>query len=95
MSINNDVYFQWAQLINAIPQTWKNKNKQNLTQNESNLLVLNHHHNLTAKEIYSVLILSLKNKHTSQNYFESSFPNYTFDWKQSYLLPRIITINSY
>ena len=33
---DNDMYFQWAQLIHAIPQTWKNKVKQNLTKNESN-----------------------------------------------------------
>ena len=99
------MYFQWAQLIHAIPQIWKDKIKQNLSKNESNLLVLNHHliknariltlDKLTAKEIYSILISSLKNKPTSQNYFENSFPNYTFDWKQIYLLPRIITINSY
>ena len=103
--LDNDMYFQWAQLIHAIPQTWKDKIKQNLAKNESNLLVLNHQliknatililDKLTATEIYSVLISSLKNKSTSQNYFENSFPNYTFDWKQFYLLPRIITINSY
>ena len=83
----------------------KNKIKQNLTKNESNLLILNYHlvrnariltlDKLKAREIYSVLILSLKNKPTSQKYFETLFPNYTFEWKQIYLLPRIITINSY
>ena len=50
---------------------------------------------LTAKEIYSILISSLKNKPTSKNYFQNSFPNWIFDWKQIYLLPRIVTINSY
>ena len=40
---NNMMYFQWAQLIHAMPQMWKNKIKQNLTKNESNLLALNHH----------------------------------------------------
>ena len=33
---DNDMHFQWAQLIHAIPKTWKNKVKQNLTKNESN-----------------------------------------------------------
>ena len=99
------MYFQWAQLIHAIPQIWKNKIKQNLTKNESNLLVLNHHliktariltlGKITAKEIYSIFISSLKNKPTSKCYFENSFPNYTFDSKQIYLLPRIVTTNSY
>ena len=79
--------------------------KQNLTKNESNVLVLNHHliknvriltlDKLKAKEIYSILISSIKNKPTSQSYSENSFPNYTFDWKQIYLPPQIITTNRY
>ena len=84
--LNNDVYFQRAQLMHAILQKWKNKIKQNLTKNESNLLVLNHHliknariltlGKLTAKEIYIILTSFFKNKLTSQSSFESSFPNY-------------------
>ena len=66
--------------------------KQSLMKNESNLLIVNHNlmgntriltlDKLTAKEIYSILILTLKNKPTSRNFFENSFPNYTFDLKQ-------------
>ena len=62
----NDMYFQWAQLIHVIPQIWKNKIKQNLTKNERDVLLLNHHliensriltlDKLTVKEIYSILI---------------------------------------
>ena len=94
------MYFQWTQLIHAIPQIWNNKTEQNLMKNESNLLVLNHHFIKNAriltldkfaeKEIYSILISSLKNKMTSQNYFENLFPKYTFKWKQIYFIPRII-----
>ena len=86
-------------------QIWKNKIRQNLTKNNSNLFVLNHNliknarivtlDKFTAKKIYSILISSLKNKPTSQSFFENSFPNYAFDWKRIYLLPQIITINSY
>ena len=43
----------------------------------------------------SILISSRKNKPTSQSHFENLFPNYTFDWKQIYLLPRIMTTKSY
>ena len=103
--LDNDMHFQWAELIHAIPQIWKNKTKQNLTKNEGNPLVLKHHliknariltlDKLTAKEINSILISLLKNKPTSQSHFENSFSNCTFDWKQIYLLPQIITINSY
>ena len=52
-------------------------------------------HKLTAKKIDSIFISSLKNKPTSQSYFENSFLNYTSDWKQTYLIVRKITINSY
>ena len=45
---------------------------------------------LTTKELYSILISSLKNKPTSH-----SFQNCTFDWKQIYFLPGIITTNRY
>ena len=47
---------------------------------------------LMAKEIYSILILSLRKSLTSQNYFENAFPNCTFVWTQIYLSLRIITI---
>ena len=66
-------------------------------KNESNLLNLMRNSRiltldkLTVKEIYPILVLTLKETPTSRN----SFPNYTFDWKQIYLLPRIITINNY
>ena len=77
----------------------KNKIKQNVTKNESNHLIKNATiltlDKLTAKKIYSILISALKNQPTSQSYVESSFPNYTFDQKQIYLLSQIITINSY
>ena len=41
--LDNDMYFQWAQFIHAVPQIRKNKIKQSLTKNESDLFVLNHH----------------------------------------------------
>ena len=31
--LDNEMYFQWAQLIHAIPQIWKDKIKQNLSKN--------------------------------------------------------------
>ena len=75
--LDDYMYFQWAQLIHAILQTLKNKAKQNLTANGSDVFVLNHHfiRNVgmlvldkpTVKKIYPMLILSLiKNKTISQ-----------------------------
>ena len=50
---------------------------------------------LTAREIYSVLLLSSDNARTSQKYFDKAFSNENFDWKQIYILPRVVTINSF
>ena len=76
--LGNDMYLQWAQLINAIPQSWINKIKQNLTKNESNILVLNHHLIRNARILTLDKLMDL-NKLIFQNYFESLFPNYTFE----------------
>ena len=75
--LDDYMYFQWAQLIHAILQTLKNKAKQNLKANGSDVFVLNHYFirnvgmlvldKLTVKKIYPMLILSLiKNKPISQ-----------------------------
>ena len=50
---------------------------------------------LTAREIYSVLLLSSGNTPTSQKYFGKVFPNENFDWKEIYMLPKIATISSF
>ena len=50
---------------------------------------------LTVKEIDSVLILSSGNTPTSQKYSGNVFPNENFDWKKIYILPRVVTINSF
>ena len=47
---------------------------------------------LTAREIYSVLLLSSSNTPTSEKYFSKFFPNENFDWKKIYKLPRVFTI---
>ena len=50
---------------------------------------------LTAREIYSVLLLTSGNTPTSQKYFGKVFPNENFDWKKIDILPRVVTINSF
>ena len=77
------------QLIQAIPLIWKQK----LNDSEKNVeksYVVQHHHlikntritvldKLTARKIYSVLLLSSGNTPTSQKYFGKVFPNEHFD----------------
>ena len=50
---------------------------------------------ITAREIYSVLLLLSGNTPTSQKYFDKAVPNENFDWKQIYILPRVVIINSF
>ena len=42
-----------------------------------------------------MLMLSSGNTPTSQKYFGKVFPNENFDWKKIYILPRVVTINSF
>ena len=42
-----------------------------------------------------MLILSSGNTPTSEKYFGKNFPNENFDWKKIYMLPRVVTVNSF
>ena len=103
--LDNKLYFQWMQLIHAIPLIWKQKINNSEKNVEKNDVIQDHHlikntrvivlDKLTAREIYSVLLLSSGNTPTSQKYFGKVFPNVNFDWKKIYVLPRVVTINSF
>ena len=93
------------QLIQAIPLIWKQKINDSEKNVEKSFVVQDHHlikstriivlDKLTAREIYSVLLLLSGNTPTSQKYFGKVFPNENFDWKKIYMLPRVVTINSF
>ena len=103
--LDNKLYFQWMQLIHAIPLIWKQKINDSEKNVEKSYVVQDHHlikntriialDKLTAREIYSVLLLSSGNTPTSQKYFDKVSPNENFDWKKIYILPRVVTINSF
>ena len=90
------------QLIQLI---WKQKLNDNEKNVEKSYVVQDHDlikntriialDKLTAREIYSVLLLSSGNTPTAQIYFDKVFPNENFDWKKIYILPRVVTINSF
>ena len=50
--------------------------------------------NLSSKEIYSILISNIKNKATSNIYFENLFENTTLDWNKIYLPRRLATTDT-
>ena len=103
--LDNKVYFHWMQLIDATPLIWKQKINDTEKNVEKKYVVQGHNliktlrvivlEKLTAREIYSVLTLSSGNTPTSQKYFGKVFPNEKLDSKKIYILPRVVTINSF
>ena len=85
LSLNNSYVSHFPCFYKNILLKWK----QYLSTDPATIPGLFSQNEKMAKKIYSILISSLKNKPTSESYFENSFPNYTFDWKQIYLLPQI------
>ena len=75
--LQNNLYFQWMQLISAIPSNWKNIIKQikdiiafTTTKHPfiRNLRVLTVQ-KVTSKELYWILMTTTEHKPTSQKYF--------------------------
>ena len=71
----------------------------------TNLIIHDHHlikssrvitlDKLTSSEIYSMLNLKVQNKPSSNIYFENLFNDYNIDWTGIYMLPRLLTCNTY
>ena len=103
--MDSKLYFHWLQLNHAIPLIWKPKIDDSENNVEKNDVAQDHHliknttvivlGKLTAREIYSVLLLSSGNTSTSQKYSDKVFWNENFDWKKIYVLPRVFTINAF
>ena len=101
--LQNNFYFHWMRLVNAIPSNGKNIIKQN---NDINSFTTTQHHFIrnsrvltvqksTSKELYWILITTVKHKSTSQKYFEKKFTDLSLDWKEIYMIPRIVSSNTY
>ena len=78
--LQNNLYFQWMQLVNAIPSNWKNIIKQN---NDINTFTTTQHHFIrnsrvltvqkaTSKELYWILITTVKNSQPHKNTLKKS-----------------------
>ena len=82
-NLNNIFYFQWLQLTDAIPKTWKKIVQNNVNINKS-LKVKEHDiiqknrtisiYKLKAKELYSTLLWNVENKLPSPIHFNKIFP---------------------
>ena len=74
-------------------------------ENATNLIIHDHHlvkgsrvtalDKLTSTEIYSILISRAQNKLSSNIYFENLYNDYNIDRTAIYMLPRLITCNTY
>ena len=103
-NLHESFYFQWLQLIDSIPQRWKVIIKENY-ENAINIIIHDHHlvkgsrvitlDELTSTEINSILISRAQNKPFSNIYFENIYNDYIIDWTAIYMLPRLITNNTY
>ena len=50
---------------------------------------------LNSRQLYSLLVYTHPFPPTSQKYFNALFETDSFDWKQMYLLPRLVNLDSY
>ena len=98
-NMNNDLYFNWVQLIHSIPQKWKNIIKNNrISEN----FFLNHYlikcnvllilEKLNLKELNLIQLTRDFWKPTSQIYFQKYFNDCVLNWRYIYILSRIVTI---
>ena len=102
-NIDKNLYFKWNQLVHAIPNYWKKTLTEN-TINSQNLSYLNHDliksnqiHSVEKLKIRELYLISLQHETktpSSQKYFQSMFQDLTLQWKHTYTLPRIPTIDS-
>ena len=100
---NNISNFKWQQLIYTLPPSWKKIIKE--TDNADNILFPYHHlikkntligiKKLNSSQLYSLLVYTHPFTPTSQKYLNESFKTDSFDWKQIYLLPLSVTLDSY
>ena len=96
-------YFQWLQLIMAIPEGWKFMIKKT-HKTTTNLIIYDHCvikgsrvltvDKLTSTEIYSISISKVQNK-LSNFYFKNLFDDDDIDWVTIYMLPCLATYNTY
>ena len=102
-NLSNKQHYLWIQLINAIPKSWEEELRR--SNRISDGLSVYDHHLIKRNQIYSLdkcnskelycLQISLNNSKTrSQLYFEDLFQSKDIYWKDIYLLPRRVTVDT-
>ena len=89
--------------MDSIPQRWKIIIKENY-EKDTNFIIHNHLvkgsrvitlDKLASTEIYYLLISRAQNTPSSNIYFKILYNDYNIDWAAIYMLPRLITYNTY
>ena len=104
MNLRENTTYMKVQLVDSIPERWKFIIKEN-QENAINLIIHDHRlikgsrvitlDKLTPIEIYSILISKVQNKPSSNIYSGNLFNDYNIDWTAIYMLPRLVTYNTY
>ena len=103
-NLNHKLFFKKCQLIRTLPKPWK-KLITNDKRNYCKTVILNHtllrdNHiysieKLNAKEHYYLSICFKKVLLSSEKYFENIFPDNSVKWRDVYILPQLVTKNSF
>ena len=95
--------FLWLQLVHAIPKLWLETLKKDFGLSV-NLAIYDHNpikncqlytlDKLVSKELYNISLCSMYEKPTTQIYHEKLLKTTNLNWKEIYILPRKISIDS-
>ena len=96
-SLQNNIFFRWRQIINAIPNRWKSIISNNIQfydfseRPKQHLLYLTRMltlDRLTSKELYTIMINKIMPKPTSENTIETILNNNEINWIKVYTLTK-------
>ena len=95
--------FRWLQLVLAIPKLWLEALNKDLGLSV-NLAIYDHNlikncqlytlDKLVSKELYNISLCSMYEKPTSQSYYEKLLETTNLNWKEIYILPRKVFIDT-
>ena len=91
-SLNNSLIFHWYGLIKSIPTIWKDELQRNIPYSSGNNR--NERCIITYKIAYQRLLKPITKPPTSQNSLIKLLGPGDINWKEVYMLPRQVTIES-
>ena len=102
LDFNNISNFNWQQPIYAIPPFWKIIIKKQIMRtiyySQITIILKNTLtgiEKLNSRELYSLFVYNHPYTPTPQKYFIELLKTDNLDWKQIYLLQRLVTLDSY